>query len=86
MLITSNEAEYITFWMAIMEARIKFPAIHAMRFHSDSNLLVQQMNDSFKCKNPRLSNWRQRCRKALEGIGYEIFWNPRNVNVELFGH
>ena len=86
MLITSNEAEYITFWMAIMEAKIKFPAIHHMVFHSDSNLLVEQMRGNFKCRNPRLSNWRERCRKELLNIGYDIFWNSRTVSVELFGH
>lgn len=51
---TNNQAEYLAFIMALIIAQEYSTATDYLAIHSDSELLVQQMNGSYRVRNPAL--------------------------------
>lgn len=54
---------------------------------SDSKLLVEQMNNRWKCKVAHIVELRDEAQLILKEFGHwRISWRPRVYNVERFGH
>ena len=91
--MTNNQAEYLACiaaleWLKekLTETRLN-PKDIAITVMSDSDLLVQQVNRTWKCKNPVIVALRDRIWALLKHLGQvEVKWNSRNVNVQIFGH
>lgn len=71
--LTNNQAEYL----AVLEALKKLHRLNASRivFHLDSELVVKQLNGSYKVKNPQLKKLHQQIQTIL-----------RNFKVVEFRH
>lgn len=71
--LTNNQAEYL----AVLEALRKLHRLNASRivFHLDSELVVKQLNGSYKVKNPQLKKLHQQILTLL-----------RNLKVVKFKH
>lgn len=86
--IPNNQAEYLTLWLALQEYLHKFkPTTDEVRVYSDSKLLVEQLNERWKVKDPAIKKLYIKCRWLLDRIpNYSVEWNSRTMNVEKFGH
>lgn len=73
--ITSNEAEYLAVMQALKENLEKDITIH-----SDSQLVVNQLNNKFAIKEDRLRDLAQEVWKLAEGRNITFNWIPREKN------
>jgi len=76
---TSNVAEY----RALIEglARCIKEQVKIVHIIMDSQLVVKQVNESFKCTNPDLKKHRDKVWELLESFDdYSIKWEPRSHN------
>lgn len=87
--LSCNQAEYITLIEAITALRaMNYLGPVKLEIWSDSMLVVQQMRRKWKCKHPNMKVLNKTALNALvwSPFNWQIFWNPRSVNVEKFGH
>jgi len=87
---SSNEAEYLTL-KASLEHLLGEVGIGArqvsLRIFSDSILVVNQVNGTWRTKNPRMRALCNQVRALLDQfLAWQLDWNSRNVNVHKFGH
>ncbi len=73
--ITNNEAEYL----GVIEA-LKQNNESEIIIHSDSQLIVNQLNKSYKIKEPRLKKLAGEVWKLTEGRKVEFRWVSRERN------
>jgi ribonuclease HI len=92
-LKSNNEAEYLTLWLALKEIEAKFRETTELKIFSDSALVVNQMQGAWKCRDPRMSRLRDKCRGVLSNIlasapvgRLSIGWVPRERIFSIFGH
>jgi ribonuclease HI len=85
---SSNQAEY----RALIEALIDVGQVinaqdYRIEVNSDSMLMVNQLLGTWKSRNGKLGQLRN---TALGLLGlfksHTVAWNPRKINVRLFGH
>jgi ribonuclease HI len=75
---TNNEAEYQALIWAI--ERAKAHARGPVKFHSDSELMVHQVNGVYKASNERMRNLLAMVHKETEGIGgFKMVYAPRET-------
>lgn len=73
--VTNNEAEYLAIIKALEEIKDKDICIH-----SDSQLVVNQLNNKFAIKEDRLRKLAEEVWKLAEGREVHYFWLPREKN------
>lgn len=79
--LTNNEAEWNALVQALSWAILKDET--NLKIYSDSQLVVNQFNGLYQCKNPDLV-WYLDCAKKLvkEGnLNVELVWIPREKNL-----
>ncbi len=78
---TNNEAEYRALLLGLQEAAsLKVPRL---RIFMDSELLVRQLNGSYRVRNPRLAVLFRAVQELLKGFSdYVIMHIPREENRE----
>lgn len=84
---TNNQAEYLALiaalkWLQHQEAL----ATKQLKIFSDSMLAVNQMTGRWKARCVHIKELRDEARALLKPHHWQIWWNPRSVNVQLFGH
>lgn len=73
---TNNEAEYTGLIDALKWARSR--GLTELTIHSDSELLVHQLDGSFRVKAEKLKPLFQEVKSLLEGIRYEVVHHRRD--------
>jgi ribonuclease HI len=81
-IATNNVAEYAAL-LALLKKMAKMKC-DSLTVHSDSELMVRQINGEYKIKNEEISKYRQRITKILNKNGFEftIKHIPREMNSE----
>lgn len=90
---TNNEAEYLTL-LAAIEASLDqirslelSPSDVSMEIRGDSTLVLNQIEGSWKAKDPRMRELRDQCRSLLgEFKGTTYHHQPRHETVAILGH
>jgi len=78
---TNNMAEYSAVVVALEEAR-DMKATHLI-IRSDSQLLIRQLNGSYRVKNPKLRPLYKKAVSLVNEFDEVVFeWTPRNNNSE----
>jgi len=78
---TNNMAEYLAFLIGLSEAAALGSA--CLCLHSDSELLVRQLQGRYRVKDKKLQPLFEKAKKALSGFpGYEISHIRREKNRE----
>jgi ribonuclease HI len=82
--ITNNEAEYSALLKSLVI--IKEEQLMDTTIHSDSNLMVQQINGNWKCKDEKLKPLLKTANNRIEWLkerGYkvEVVYIPRELNL-----
>lgn len=80
---TNNQAEYLALILACVHIKMLIknePAAHVI-FHSDSQLLVRQIQGIYKVKNEMLITLHQIAQKLLQNIPYSITHVEREFNL-----
>ena len=76
---TNNEAEYLALIGALSIARgLNQPMV----IHSDSKLVVEQFNGSWKVKKPHLLTLLEHAKELATGLDVEVKLIPRDENME----
>lgn len=84
--LTSNQAEYLSLIEGLKYLINNHKEVQ-LKIYSDSNLVVNQVNRAWKCKNNRLKELRAEVLKLLDLFNrWEIKWHGRENNLEKFGH
>lgn len=73
--ITNNEAEYLAIISALEENKDKYISIH-----SDSQLVVNQLDKKYAIKEDRLRDLAQQVWRLCEGRNVHFYWIERNKN------
>lgn len=73
--VTNNEAEYLAIIQALEDNKEKEICIH-----SDSQLVVNQLNQKFAIKENRLRELAEKVWKLCEGRSVTFNWTPREKN------
>lgn len=76
----NNVAEYVALLEALQVA-VAMKA-KALRVFSDSDVVVRQMNGSYRCTSPRLYSLNWTCRKLAKMLEFSITRIPRADNLE----
>jgi len=79
---TNNKAEYTALLTLLRRAR-EFDCKRLI-VHSDSELMVRQMNGEYKIKNPEIAGYHRTIRALLQKspFKFEIRYIPREMNRE----
>lgn len=89
---TNNEAEYLALNAALLYAATEHSnGIRRVIIHSDSQLIVNQFNDEWKCGQERLQKLLEQVRRnarflEMAGMTVEVMWVKRTVSVRRLGH
>ena len=76
----NNVAEYLALLEALQCAlKLRARAIHV---YSDSQVMVRQMNGTYRCRSPRLYSLHWTCRKLIRSLDFSISYVPREYNTE----
>jgi ribonuclease HI len=75
---TNNQAEYL----ALMHlcTGIAILGIKEIDIKGDSMLVVNQINQQWKCKDENIKRLRDKCLRLLDGVRFNISHVPRNQN------
>jgi ribonuclease HI len=88
--MTNNQAEYRTLIEALRHLRELLgdrAASETVRIEGDSQLVLFQLNGSWKVRNQLLKGLHARARDLLEAFGdVEFAWHPRARSVRILGH
>ena len=91
--LTNNEAEYQTLIHALraiheqLAQRDVQPGTVSVQVLSDSKLVVEQVNQRWKIKQPHLLPLATEARRLLLAFGrWELSWHGRAESVRLLGH
>jgi len=90
---TNNEAEYDTLIAALqdlirrLEATDRNPGEFALEVRGDSTLVLNQLEGTWKAKEPRMKQRRDHCRRLLGRFGaVKLKAQPREESVRVLGH
>lgn len=90
---TNNEAEYDTLIAALqdlihrLEAAGRNPAEFALEVRGDSTLVLNQLEGTWKAKEPRMRQRRDQCHRLLRRFGaVKLIAQPREESVRVLGH
>jgi ribonuclease HI len=90
---TNNEAEYATLIegvkgvLAELEATKTNPSRVRLEIRGDSQLVIHQLDGSWKAKDARMRRFRDEARSLLDAFGDVHFsYQPRSRSVRLLGH
>jgi ribonuclease HI len=76
----NNVAEYFALLEALQCAlKLRARAIHV---YSDSQVMVRQMNGTYRCRSARLYSLHWTCRKLTRSLDFSISYVPREHNTE----
>ena len=91
--VTSNQAEYqalITALEDLIRTIVKAgrsPADFSVEIKGDSQLVMRQIEGSWKTKSLNLMPLRDRVEELLARMGsFELAWQPRTQSEDLLGH
>jgi ribonuclease HI len=85
--VTNNVAEYLALksalvWIETVQDRHQYQ----VEIWGDSQLVIQQLNKHWKCKNENMKELRAHCVHYLQGFTWKAFWWKRTNSVHVFGH
>ena len=90
---TNNQAEYdsliacLEYVIERLEATNRSPEQVALDIKTDSDLVVNQMNGTYKVKDAGLKTRNAKAQALLDRFGaWIIAWHPREESVRLLGH
>ncbi len=86
---TNNEAEYDTLIEALeaVVRRAKEPGRVQLEIRGDSQLVINQVNGTWKAKDPRMQERKEHVLGAVEAHGsWRASWHPRGKSVKALGH
>jgi ribonuclease HI len=90
---TNNEAEYDTLITALqdlihrLEVSGRDPGEFALEVRGDSALVLNQLEGTWKAKEPRMRQRRDQCRPLLGRFGaVKLIAQPREESVRVLGH
>ena len=90
---TNNEAEYDTLIAALqdllhrLETAGRDPAEFALEVRGDSMLVLNQLEGTWKAKEPRMRQRRDQCHRLLRCFGaVKLIAQPREESVRVLGH
>ncbi len=90
---TNNEAEYDTLIAALqdlirrLEGADRDPGEFALEVRGDSTLVLNQVEGTWKAKEPRMRQRRDQCRRLLGRFGAaKLTAQPREESVRVLGH
>lgn len=90
---TNNEAEYDTLIAALqdlvhrLEVAGRAPVEFALEVRGDSSLVLNQLEGTWKAKEPRMRQRRDACRRLLGRFGaVKLTAQPREESVRVLGH
>jgi len=72
--LTNNEAEYQSLRLAVLKAS------EGDVIYMDSQLVVNQVNELWKIKNPKFFKYFFEIKKVIEEKNLEVLWIPREKN------
>ena len=91
--LTNNEAEYQTLIEALRSVQEQLaqqglqPGTLSVQVLSDSKLVVEQVNQRWKIKQPHLLPLATEARQLLRAFGrFDLAWHGRAESVRLLGH
>jgi ribonuclease HI len=91
--ITSNQAEYQALIAALEDLTStivkagRSPSDFSVEIKGDSQLIMRQIEGSWKTKSLNLMPLRDRVEELLVQLGsFELTWQPREKSEELLGH
>jgi ribonuclease HI len=87
--VTNNEAEYRTLVAALeaLAGTVDDPADTALEVFGDSQLVIYQLDGSWKVRAGNLAADHARARALLARFGrVKLCWQPRSRSVALLGH
>lgn len=77
---TSNLAEWAGLTAALRYLKSKKWSGKLM-IYGDSQLVINQLNDKWKCNKPHLRIYLEECLQLLVGMDWTAEWVPRNKNA-----
>jgi ribonuclease HI len=86
---TNNEAEYDTLIEALeaVVRRAKDPSRVQLDIRGDSQLIINQINGTWKAKDARMSERKEHVLALLKRMGsWRASWHPRGRSVKALGH
>jgi ribonuclease HI len=90
---TNNEAEYATLIEGVkgvldeLKANKTKPSNVRLEIRGDSQLVIHQLDGSWKAKDARMRRFRDEARSLLDAFGDVHFsYQPRSRSVRLLGH
>jgi len=90
---TNNEAEYLTLirgleeLLRVLQAKGLDPAEAAVEVRGDSQLVLSQVQGTWKVREPRMGVLRDQARQLLRRFGhYSLVQVPREESVRVLGH
>ncbi len=87
--ITNNEAEYNTLIAALEDIHAHSRDLNrtAVEIKGDSSLVINQINGTWKAKDPRMAALRNRALLLLNPLGrWSATWHDRSNSVRVLGH
>lgn len=79
---TNNEAEYLALLLGLFELKQLLQRNDLVIIVSDSQLLVRQINGTYKVKEPRLQQLHALAKQLLSGLNYTISHVLREDNTD----
>ena len=86
---TSNEAEYLSLLRALekMPSMGVDPFTSSIEIFSDSELVVCQLQGTYRVKSPKMKPLHQSVIGWVSGfVNRSVKWRSRSNNVKMFGH
>ena len=86
---TNNEAEYDTLIEALEAVlrRAKDSGRVRLEIRGDSQLVINQINGTWKAKDPRMQERKEHVLALLKRMGaWRAVWHPRGRSVKALGH
>jgi ribonuclease HI len=90
---TNNEAEYesliagVRGVLAELSARKVRPSVVRLEIRGDSQLVIRQLEGTWKAKDLRMREFRDEARSLLDAFGdVRYSYQPRSRSVRLLGH
>ena len=82
--VTNNVGEYVAVSLALQRVlnNLTDPPVRRepITIHTDSLLVVNQVNGVWACRKPHLLPFRERIRELLVKTGVSLAWMPREEN------
>lgn len=85
--VTNNVAEWMALKCAAMWLEsVKDKRLYFVNIHSDSKLVLNQLDGTWKAKDQNMKELRDGVLHYLKEFGWGCEWRGRSESVERFGH